>query len=81
MTIEVKIISAGVQAILKGPEVMDFLEAKAIDIAAECGPGYEVTVGTRGTNRGRVFVQPATNEAAKDNAENDTLLRALGGGG
>lgn len=81
MTIEIKINSAGVQAALKGPEVMDFLEAKGTQMAAAAGPGYEVTVGTRGTNRGRVFVQPATKAAAKDNAENDTLLRVLGGGG
>lgn len=81
MTIEVKVISAGVQAVLKGPEVMAFLEGRGAEMAAAAGPGYEVTVGTRGSNRGRVFVQPTTKAAIKDNAENDTLLRVLGGGG
>lgn len=80
MTIEVKINSAGVQSVLKGPEVMDFLESQGAQMAAAAGEGYEVTVGTRGTNRGRVFVQPVTKAAVKDNAESDTLLRVLGGG-
>lgn len=78
---EVKLNSAGIRELLKSPELMAELERVGQKIASAAGEGYEVEVGSKGTTRGRVFVQPATPEAMRDNAENDTLLRALGSGG
>lgn len=77
---EIKLNPDGFKQVLKSPEVAAELERLAQTIAGRAGEGYEVVAGTRGTSRSRVFVRPATKQAVKDNAENDTLIRALGGG-
>lgn len=46
-------------------------------VASAAGEGYEVM---QGFDRVSVLVKPATQKAAQDNLENNTLLKAMGGG-
>lgn len=55
------------------------LEARGRAIAKAAGPGYEVS-SYSGTTRHRVSVITESYEAAKDTAENNTLLKALDAG-
>lgn len=52
----------------------------AQQIAASCGEGYESDVYNAGS-RTVASVYTATKEAMQDNLENNTILRAAGGGG
>lgn len=63
--------------ILKSQDVLDYLSDFARQKARECGDGYgiEQYVGKRRVN---VAVYPATDQAAKDNMENKTLLKVIG---
>ena len=76
--VRVQMNDAGVRAVLKSPGVTNLLSNLAADTAARAGGGYESEVGTAGKSRNRAWVRTATYEARKDNAENATLLRALG---
>ena len=51
----------------------------AVAVQGRAGDGYEVTTYT-GRNRANASVHAETYEARKDNYENNTLLKALGGG-
>lgn len=73
---KVKVYSAGARALLRGPEVRDFAEALAKRMAAEAGRGYEARSDV-GPNRARAQVETVSEDAEKDNARNNTLLRVL----
>ena len=73
---KVKMNPAGARALLRSPEVRDFLEAQAKRMAAEAGPGYEARSEV-GPNRARAQVETVSENAEKDNAQNNTLLRVL----
>ena len=61
------------------PSVRRELERRARKIASDAGPGFESDSGvTGGRGRARASVYPATAKAARDNAANNSLLRALG---
>lgn len=68
----------GVRRLLNMTEMTDVLRDAAEIIRGRCGEGYAVTTGRAG-NRASALVYPETREAAIDNAENNTLLRARGG--
>jgi hypothetical protein len=51
---------------------------KVTQIASRCGPGYVGDVIT--TDRPHGAVRPTTFEAKRDNAKNNTLLKAVQGG-
>lgn len=84
--------SAGVRALLTGPEVRRMLEAKAQAIADAAGDGYEVEryggfgsagviSSTVGATRARATVRTATVEAMYREAGSDSrLLRSLSAG-
>jgi len=63
------------------PEVRRELERRAEAIAREAGDGYTVESEiTRGRGRARAAVFPTTSAAIRDNAANNTLLKALDAG-
>ena len=70
---------AGVRALLKSGEMANICKEHADRVRGAAGDGYEVTTYT-GRNRVNASVHAETYEARKDNYENNTLLKALGGG-
>lgn len=70
-----KLDRAGVGELLKSSEMMGVCEGFASDIQRRCGEGYELTTYT-GRTRVNASVFAATPEARRDNAQNNTLLKA-----
>lgn len=64
------------QQVMNSPEVKKLLEETAAAIAVRAGEGYSYKVKS-GYKRAHATVFPETPEAIRDNAENNTLLRAL----
>ena len=73
---EVELNSEGVRELLRSSEMMAICRSHAQAIANRAGSGYEVTTYT-GKNRVNASVHAATEEAYKDNLENNTLLKAV----
>lgn len=69
----------GVRELLKSEEMAEVCESYARDIQGRAGDGYDVSV-YQGKNRVNASVKAETDEALHDNYENNTLLKALGGG-
>ena len=70
---------AGVRELLRSGEMASICREHANKVKNAAGDGYEVTTYT-GRNRVNASVHAETYEARKDNYENNTLLKALGGG-
>lgn len=70
---------AGVRELLRSPEAANICRSYAVGVQSRAGEGYEITTYT-GRNRANASVHAETYEARKDNYENNTLLKALGGG-
>ena len=64
----------GVGQLLKSAEMQSVLSSYANEIKNRAGDGYDVYVG-----RTRANVSVATEAAAQDNLENNTLLKAVRG--
>lgn len=75
----VKLHNRGFTEMRKDPNLVADLEARGRAIANAAGPGYEVS-SYSGKTRHRVSVITESYEAAKDNEENNTLLKALDAG-
>ena len=74
--VRVELNSAGIREMLRSAEMQALLGEKAAEIAGRCGAGYESdTYLTPG--RAVASVYTATPEAAKDNLDNNTILRNL----
>ena len=69
----------GVIELLKSQEMLDICKEYADNVQAKAGVGYEVTTYV-GSKRVNASVHAETYEALKDNYDNNTLLKALGGG-
>ena len=65
---------AGVSRLLKSPEMRSVVEANAARIQKNAGDGYVVKYGK---NRVVAFVETGSDEAAQDNLDNNTLLKAV----
>ena len=78
--VDFKLNRAGVRELLRSPEALSVVESYAAPVQSRAGEGYEITTHT-GKNRVNASVHAETYEARKDNYENNTLLKALGGGG
>ena len=76
--VEIELNSAGIQELLKSAEIQGYCEELARGVASRAGDGYEVDTMV-GKTRVNASVYAATKEANKDNLENNTLLKALGG--
>ena len=70
---------AGVRELLWSQEATGVVLPYAQAIAGRAGEGFEVTTYV-GRNRVNASVHAATFEARKKNYENNTLLKAMGGG-
>ena len=67
----------GIQELLKSDEMQSILSEHGATVARRAGAGYESDVHEY-KKRAVANVYPATSEAAVDNLENNTLLKALG---
>lgn len=67
----------GVVELLKSAEMQAVLNEYGSVIASRAGDGYECNDVMSG-DRAKVFVRAETDEARRDNNENNTLLKALG---
>lgn len=76
--VKIELNSAGIQELLKSAEIQGYCEELAHEVAGRAGDGYEVD-SMVGKTRANASVYAATKEAIKDNLENNTLLKALGG--
>lgn len=74
---ELVLNDAGIQALLKGPEMQGILADIGRQRANAAGDGYESTVHVF-QKRAAVNIYPTTYEAAQDNYENNTLLKVVG---
>lgn len=70
---------AGVRDLLQSSEMAQVCESYARDVQARAGAGYEVNTYV-GKTRVNASVHAETHEARQDNFNNNTLLKALGGG-
>ena len=77
--VDFKLNGAGVRQLLRSSEAMAVVSQQANALRNRCGDGYEVTTYT-GKNRVNASVHAATVEARRDNYQNNTLLKARGGG-
>jgi hypothetical protein len=68
----------GVRELLRSQEALNVCKGEAIAVQGRAGEGYEVTTYV-GKNRVNASVHAETYEARKDNYDNNTLLKALGG--
>lgn len=67
---------AGVQELMKSPEMKSILEEASSKKAAQAGAGYSSEVHA-GQKRLYANIFPATKEAAHDNYENNTLEKVI----
>jgi len=69
---------AGLNELMKSPEMQSIIDAKGAEVAKRAGEGYKHR--THVANYVAITnVFPDTKEAAKDNYTNNTLLKALNG--
>ena len=78
--VKVVLNRAGVRELLRSAEMMQICAEHANRALQSLGAGYEVTTRT-GKNRVNAEVRAETREAIADNARNNTILKAIGGGG
>ena len=70
---------AGVRELLQSQEMASICLNYANGVQSRAGNGYEVSTFV-GRNRVNASVYAETAEARRDNYDNNTLLKALGGG-
>ncbi len=70
----------GLNELMKSSEMQAALDAAGERVRSAAGDGYETSSRT-GHFIGFCNIYPATKEAAKDNSENNTLLKALSSAG
>ena len=68
----------GVRDLLRSQEALNVCKGYAETARNRAGEGYEVTTFV-GRNRANASVYAETYEARKDNYDNNTLLKSLGG--
>lgn len=78
--VEIVLNSAGVRELLQSGEIAAACESAARTYLQKLPSGYKLSTYT-GRTRVNVSVYTDTDDAAEDNVKNNTMLRALGGGG
>lgn len=78
--VEFELNMAGLRELMKGPEMQGALEEAGNAVASAAGGDYGVRVHVA-SYVAIANVYPDSKEAAKDNYENNTLLKALGSAG
>ena len=74
-----KLNLAGLNELMKSGEMQAILNEKAAQIQGRAGDGYEVEAAHPISFVAIAAVHAATRKAKKDNLENNTLLKAMGG--
>ena len=76
--VRIELNSAGIRELLRSEEMGAIVEGHAAAVAGRCGEGY---ASDRKLMPGRVIASAYTDtkEARRDNSENHTLLKSLGG--
>lgn len=77
--VEFKLDLAGLNQLMKSGEMQAILNDAANRIAGSAGDGYEVESAHPISFVAIAAVHASTQEARRDNAENNTLLKAAGG--
>lgn len=76
--VEIILNEEGVRELLRSDKMMKICEKHANRALRKLGEGYVVT-SMRGTNRVNASIYAESYEAKKENMENNTILKALGG--
>ena len=76
--VDFRLNSAGVRQLLQSPAMLNGVTGLANKARARLGRGYEVSTRV-GRNRVNAEIRTVTAEAARDNSEHNTLLKAVGG--
>lgn len=76
--LSVELNISGVRELLRSKEMLGICEERANNAQAKLGEGYKVTSMT-GKNRVNASVFAESYQAKKENLENNTILKALGG--
>lgn len=76
--VKIELNKQGVRELLRSKEMKAICEAHANKALSRLGDGYAATSTTRQT-RVTTSVYAESNKAKKDNLENNTILKALGG--
>lgn len=74
--VRIELNRAGVRNLLRSSEIQTMLAEEANSRAAGLGPGYDVSVYV-GRNRANARITAETEEARRENLEDNTLLRAI----
>lgn len=79
---KVKIVldTAGVKELLRSDEAMNICDDIGNNALKSLGEGYEVNT-QKGRNRAITEVKAVYRQTIADNSQNNTILKALGGGG
>lgn len=77
--VKFKLNLAGLNQLMKSGEMQDVLNSAADQIAGSAGDGYEVETAHSINFVAIAAVHAKTKKARRDNSENNTLLKAVGG--
>lgn len=77
-SIDFKLNRAGVRELLQSGEMAAVVTSLGSNVLSRVGTGYEISTVV-GQNRVNCRVSAVTYEAKKENSEQNTLLKALGG--
>lgn len=76
--LEIELNSEGVRELLCSGEIKATCESLAAEALNRCGEGYAMNSYV-GRNRANAMIYADTRAAENDNAENNTIIKALGG--
>ena len=79
--VKIQLLPGGAKALMTSPEIVAELEKHADAALRQLPDGYEKSVYPNGKSRANVSVYTETASAVKDNAKNNSLLKAIGGKG
>lgn len=74
--VKIELNREGVRALLRSPEMLSLCKGHADAARARLGTGYEVTTHT-GKSRVNAQIAAETSSARRENAEGNTILKAL----
>ncbi len=77
--VKFKLNHAGVKQLLQSSEAQSVVSAYASQRIGRLGAGYETETFV-GFDRAHAVIKPVTHEARRDTFENNSLLKAIGGG-
>jgi len=75
--VKIQLNSAEVEKLLKSSEIESVLSEVAENVRDKCGNGYKTAKAYKGRHRLNIEVFADTYSAKRDNARNNTLLKAV----